>query len=131
MDIAKNGRLHESTMFGIGDDPPIYEALGHMAFFVEESGIRYWRMAPHDELIIGPPRTFFCLAEPDVAYMVYFRTGGEIRLRMNPGEYEVKWFNPRTGEFLPANIIFASRETCFAAPDEMDWVLYLCNRIYK
>ena len=131
MDIAKNGKLHESTMFGIKDDPPIYEALEHMAFFVEESGIRYWRMAPHDELIIGPPRTFFCLAEPDVAYMVYFRTGGEIGLRMNPGEYEVKWFNPRTGEFLPATIISASRETSFAAPDKMDWVLYLCNRIYS
>ena len=131
MDIAKNGRLHESTMFGIEGDPPIYKDLERMAFFVEESGIRYWRMAPHDELIIGPLRTFFCLAEPDVAYMVYFRAGGEIRLRMIPGEYEVKWFNPRTGEFLPANITSVSRETCFAAPDNLDWVLYLCNRIYS
>jgi hypothetical protein len=130
MDIAKHGRLHESTMFGIEGDPPIYEALEHMARFVEESGIRYWRMAPHDELIVGPPRTFFCLAEPDVAYMVYFRAGGEIGLRINPGDYEVKWFNPRTGEFLPADSVSVSQETRFAAPDDMDWVLYLCNRVY-
>jgi hypothetical protein len=131
MDIVKNGRLHESTMFRIEGDPPIYKDLEHMAYFVEESGIRYWRMAPHDELIIGPPRTYFCLAEPDVEYMVYFRAGGEIRLRMNPGEYEVKWFNPRDGKFLPASTISASQETYFAASDEMDWVLYLCNRIYS
>ena len=131
MDIVKNGKLHESTMFGIEGDPPIYADLDRMASFVEESAIRYWRMAPHDELIIGPPRTFFCLAEPDVAYMVYFRIGGEIRLRMNPGEYEVNWFNPRTGEFLPATTISASSQTCFATPDEMDWVLYLCNELYK
>ena len=88
-------------------------------------------MAPHDEIIIGPPRTFFCLAEPDMEYMVYFRTGGEIKLRMNPGKYTVKWFNPRSGEFLTAKTSSVSSETCFAAPDKFDWVLYLCNTIYS
>jgi len=132
MDIAQNGRLHEGTMYGLDGDPSIYEDLKQMAFFVEESGIRFWRMAPHDELIIGPPRThFYCLAEPDTEYMVYFRAGGEIGLRMKIGQYEVKWFNPRTGEFQPPQIIVVSSETRFAAPDEQDWVLYLRNTVFS
>lgn len=131
MDIAKDGRLHESTMFGLDGDPPIYTDLEHMATFVEQSGIRYWRMSPHDELVIGPPRTFFCLAEPEVEYMVYFRAGGEIGLRVEPGTFEVRWFNPRAGEFgdtVSEPISISSR---FTTPDESDWVLYLCNARYR
>lgn len=131
MDIAKDGRLHESTVFGLDGDPPIYTDLEHMAMFVEQSGIRYWRMSPHDELVIGPPRTFFCLAEPEVEYMVYFRAGGEIGLRVEPGTFEVRWFNPRAGEFgdtVSEHISISSR---FTSPDESDWVLYLCNVRYR
>lgn len=57
-------------------------------------------MHPRNHLLNTTTDVAYCLAAEGNAYAVYFREWRDatIDLREHPGKYEVRWFNPRTGE---------------------------------
>ncbi|MBK1876447.1 DUF5060 domain-containing protein [Pelagicoccus mobilis] len=57
-------------------------------------------MHPDNELINAPAAPAYCLAAEGDTYAVYFEKWQDatIDLREYRGRYEVRWFNPRTGE---------------------------------
>lgn len=77
-----------------------------------------------------PATTYWCLAEPGEAYVVYARglkDGTPIRLRLDRGKYATELFDPRTGERHEAVVRGDEAARLWLPPDERDWVLVLTN----
>jgi Putative collagen-binding domain of a collagenase len=106
---------------GRGDETMIMlRGYAHMVHFF--TGFEWWKAEPHDELVDNGA---FCLAETGKLYVVYLPRGGNAIVKVQPGRYEVRWFNPRTGEFSKAGIAEGSTWTSPVAADSEDWVLLL------
>ncbi len=104
---------------GRGDDTMIMlKGYAHMVHFF--STLEWWKAEPHDELVNNGA---FCLAETGRVYVVYLPYGGDVSLRLDSGRYQVKWFNPRTGEYLTASTAEGATWTSPAASDNEDWIL--------
>ena len=99
-----------------------------------ESGPYFDRM-PDPSLVeppnsTGPDYVAACHA-PDARYaLVYFPSGKTASLRtflLKGQRAKAQWYDPRTGEFLPAAIIELSpwKTTLFIPPSVNDWVLKL------
>lgn len=56
------------------------------------------RMRPDNQLISDPQN--YCLARPGEVYAVYLPEGGTADLRVKEGDYQVRWYNPRSGGAL-------------------------------
>jgi hypothetical protein len=65
----------------------------------------------------------FCLAETGKVYVIYLPHGGEVNVKLDPGRYVVKWFNPRNGDYSMAATAEGTAWKSPAAPDDDDWVL--------
>lgn len=69
--------------------------------FFHDHKIPFWEMANHDQLVGNPKHGIskFCFAKPNDTYLVYLPDGGkgELDLSDAKGDYQVKWFNPRSG----------------------------------
>jgi hypothetical protein len=85
------------------------------------TSLPWWQTNPHDELVDRG----FCLADPGHLYVVYLPNGGNVTLRLSPGRYEVRWFNPRTGAYASRLVAEGPAWASPSAPDEEDWVLLL------
>lgn len=76
--------------------------------FFREQRIPFWEMRNADELVYNGihAESFFCLAKPGELYLVYLPWGGSLMATLNlldaAGEFELAWFNPRTGGPLTA-----------------------------
>ena len=106
---------------GRGDDTMMMlKGYAHMVRFF--TGFEWWKTEPHDELVNNGA---FCLAEPGRLYVVYLPHGGNVTLKLEPGRYEVKWFNPRKGEFLTVTYADGPVWTSPSALDKADWVILL------
>jgi hypothetical protein len=92
----------------------------HLREFVES--FPWWTLEPHPELA---DTNALCLAEPGRRYVLYFPHGNSARLEIAEGNYNAKWFNPRTGDWRKAKLAPAARWTAPAAPDAKDWALLL------
>ncbi len=106
-----NGR-GDSTM-------TMLEGYAHMARFF--TTLPWWQTNPHDELV----NRGYCLADPGRLYVVYLPDGGDVTLKLNPGRYEAKWFNPRTGAYSSPWVAQAPEWTSPKSADHGDWVLLL------
>ncbi|MBI4583147.1 MAG: hypothetical protein HY717_03910 [Planctomycetes bacterium] len=98
--------------------------------FVEEGQVRFWAMAPQDELLgrsEDSQSMAFVLGRPGEAYVVYVLAGGRMRLdlRTESGVWSARWFDPREGKFGLAFNVQSGRKEAFKAPDEKDWTLLL------
>jgi hypothetical protein len=108
---------------GRGDDTmTMLKGFAHMIHFFTRS--EWWKTEPHDELVNNGS---FCLAEPGSLYVVYLPHGGIVTARLEPGRYDVKWFNPRNGEYSGAPDAEGPSWTSAEAPDEEDWVILLAR----
>lgn len=106
---------------GRGDDTMIMlEGYARMVQFF--TSFEWWKVEPHDELVNNGA---FCLAEAGRVYVVYLPHGGEVSVKLDSGGYQVRWFNPRTGEYSAAQTAEDASWTSPAAPDKEDWVLLL------
>jgi Putative collagen-binding domain of a collagenase len=84
-----------------------------------------WRKTqPHDELVNNGN---YCLAKPGDIYAVYLPRGGNVTVRMQPGQYLGAWWNPTTGEktTLPVVNVTTSSWSSPQAPGSNDWALLL------
>lgn len=52
-------------------------------------------MEPADQLVSHPDA--WCLAQPGRVYALYLGSGGTTRLQLEPGVYDVRWYDPREG----------------------------------
>ena len=66
-----------------------------------------------------------CLADPGRLYIIYIPHGGSVTTKLEPGRYEMRWFNPRSGEYLATGFAQGSNWTLSIAPDGEDWVIQL------
>lgn len=106
---------------GRGDDTMIMlKGYAHMVRFF--SGFEWWKVEPHDELVSNGA---FCLAELGRLYAIYMPHGGSVTVRLEPGRYEVKWFNPRSGKYFDASVADGSGWTSLSAADSADWVILM------
>jgi hypothetical protein len=64
-----------------------------MEFF--RQGLPLAEMRPADDLTAREDD--YCLAKPGEVYAVYLPEGGTTELDLLPGEYTVRWYNPRSG----------------------------------
>ena len=96
------------------------EGYAHIVHFFTE--FDWWKAEPHDELVNNGA---FCLAEPGIRYVIYLPHAGKVTVRLEPGRYEAKWFNPRSGEYSTAPIAEGPAWTSPESPDEDDWVILL------
>ncbi|MEL7124456.1 MAG: DUF5060 domain-containing protein, partial [Bacteroidota bacterium] len=78
----------------------------YLLSFFHENKIPFWEMVPDDELT-GREDDYVFYKNGEV-YLFYLKNGGEIaklNMRAVPGNFEVSWFNPRTGKFADKKII--------------------------
>ena len=90
----------------------------------ELSKTEYWKMRSHNELVQGSSEAY-CLAEKNKQYVIYSPNGGTIRLDLTSahGTYEVKWLNPKTGNYQEEQAVTGNRIVSFNTPTTSDWVL--------
>ena len=63
---------------------------------------KYWKMAPHLELVASHN---VLLALPGKEYVAYFPRGGTNYIKLAAGTYCVEWLRPETGEYFPKSDI--------------------------
>jgi hypothetical protein len=106
---------------GRGDETMIMlKGYAHMVHFF--TSFEWWKTEPHDELVNNGA---FCLAETGRVYVVYLPRGGDFIVKLEPGRYGAKWFNPRNGEYSSAGIAEGPTWHSPLASDKEDWVLLL------
>jgi hypothetical protein len=106
---------------GRGDDTmTMLKGYAHMVHFF--TGFEWWKAEPHDELVNNGA---FCLAEPGSVYVAYLPHGGDLTVKLEPGRYLARWFNPRDGEYSTAGAAEGVTWRSPAASDNQDWVLLL------
>lgn len=106
---------------GRGDDTMVMlKGYAHIVDFF--TGFDWWKTEPRNDLANNAA---FCSAQPGKLYAVYLPNGGNVTVKLRPGSYRAKWFNPRTGGWVslpPANgPVWTSPD----APDNGDWALLL------
>jgi hypothetical protein len=83
------------------------------------------------EALRPPERTWWALADFDRQYVVYVRgvtAPLTLSLGARPGAFEVRWFDPREGVFLPAQMVEIAGAHELTPPDAQDWVALLVRR---
>ena len=101
-----------------------YDYAGHCSRFFNQSGVSFWNMRPRGSL----SSTGICLAQEGVEYAVYAPSGGTFTLDLSAGAgktFAVRWYNPRTGEFLNQNSVQGGGLVEFTPPDGNDWALHI------
>lgn len=106
-------------MNGRGDDTmTMFLGYGHMVDFF--TSFDWWKTNPHDELVDRPN---YCLAEAGRIYAVYLPKGGHVTIKLEPGDYQVRWFSAMTGETIPLPAVAGGTWTSPDTPDRNDWAL--------
>ncbi len=103
--------------------------------FFHDHQIPFWEMKNVDELIGNPEHNVskYCFAKENEIYLIYLPNGGTstIDLSKADGEFQVEWFNPRTGGALKTadvKTIKASDKIEIGPPPEEakeDWLVVL------
>ena len=79
-----NGR-GDSTM-------TMLEGFARIRAFFES--FEWWTAEPHDDLV---NKGAMCIANPGKLYAAYLPEGGSVMIKLDPGVYRVRGYNPRTG----------------------------------
>jgi hypothetical protein len=82
-------------------------------------------MVPSNDLA----STGYCLANPEVEYLVYLPDGGKVTVDLSAasGTLAVEWFNPSTGEATSGETAAGGESREFTAPFSGDAVLYMAS----
>jgi hypothetical protein len=82
-------------------------------------------MKPCNDILSN--RNNLCFGNDGEVFAIYFPQGGSemVNLSDTPGNLNVSWFDPRTGDIITAASIEGNGVRTFTAPDNNDWVLQL------
>ena len=106
---------------GRGDDSmTMLRGYAHLVDFF--TSFEWWRLTPRNDLVRGGG---FCLAEAGRLYAVYVPRPARVTLSLEPGHYQARWFNPRTGQWTDAPVASGPRWTTPPPTDDGDWALLL------
>lgn len=125
--------LHFKDAYGQGgnvtfqDLGPMLDDMRLARQFLE--GLPFPEMQPCNELISGQRN--YCFGKDGEVYAIYLPIGREVAVDLtgSNGNYNVAWFNPRTGELTEADSIPGGSVWTFIPPDDNDWVLKLYTPI--
>jgi hypothetical protein len=94
-------------------------------FFAEEID-SFATLAPHPELITGGAGIVL-VANPGREYVAYGWEGGTIGILLSHDttSYQVRWYNPRTGQLTIQGIVVGGGHQAFSPPFSGDVVLHL------
>jgi len=108
-----NGR-GDSTM-------TMLEGYAHMVEFF--TSFPWWTTDPHDELVdLGN----YCLADPGATYVIYLPRQARATIRLKPGRYHARWFDPTSGRWSELPPIDGASWTSPTVPDPAhDWAILL------
>ncbi len=109
---------------GRGDDSMVMlKGYAHIQEFF--TSFEWWKTEPRPGLV---GKEALCLARPGKVYAVYLPHGGSTTVSLGGGSYQSRWFNPRTGEWLPVGRASGPKWITPKAPDDADWALLLTRR---
>jgi hypothetical protein len=116
---------HAAITHRAADRDRAYDLAGHAARFFNQSGVRFWDMAPAGKLASSG----ICLSRPGEEYVAYSTSDGPITLDLSalePGPVEVRWLNPRSGHSVAGETQFVhAANTAFTPPFAGDAVLHV------
>lgn len=102
--------------------------------FLAENKVKFWAMAPHDELatVKADGESYvFTLAQPGEQYICYVLGDGRVTvtLRLTKGLFTTRWYDPKRGRFLtpPQRTQGGARRFFHSPAFEQDIVLYVRN----
>jgi len=107
-----SGNWHEPAEFG---------DVARLVKFFTRPGVEYWRMVPANNIANGARN--YVLADPGRRYFVYSANGGNVTLKLPPGQYAVTRYDPREGSSQPLPAHGVAANATFALPEASDWVL--------
>jgi hypothetical protein len=82
---------------GRGDDTQtLFLGYGHIVDFF--TSFEWWKTNPRDDLV---DKGNYCLAEPGKVYAIYLPHGGRVKVQLEPGTYQARWFNAGSGQWVP------------------------------
>lgn len=106
------------------DSPGAKQMSAWFRFF---EGTRHWELEPFFDLDGGR-----AVALPGVEYIVYVeKPSGPIEVRVEKHGYDVRWFNPATGEYIPQKDWKGERFVGEPPSRDHDWVLHLSREDRK
>jgi hypothetical protein len=114
--------------------PPseILQGGRYLLDFLNDNKVRFWAMAPHDELAKAKENSkahVFTLAHPGQEYICYVLGDGplSITLMLPAGSFIARWYDPKRGRFLgPVHRVQTKGKQLFQSPAfEQDIVLYV------
>ncbi|MCD6392405.1 MAG: DUF5060 domain-containing protein [Planctomycetes bacterium] len=92
--------------------------------FFDKYEIPFQDMKCEDEMTASTDDYVLC--KPGEIYLVYLKHGGKVKVDVAKGKFTRDWFNPRTGDGLPANRTIAGGGNAeLTAPDNNDWLLVI------
>ena len=82
--------------------------------------VPFAKMEPADQLVSDGA---YCLALPGEIYLAYlpFQGTTEIDLSEAPGEWKLRWFNPRTGDMTEPGTVSGGGKVQLSAPEKGDY----------
>jgi hypothetical protein len=106
---------------GRGDETmTMLEGYGHIATCF--ASLKWWKMEPRDDLV---SQGNCCLAEPGKQYLIYLPGGGKATVKLGAGQYQARWFNPRSGQWSEIGSAAGPEWTSPQSPDDGDWAIVL------
>ena len=109
----------------------------HIHTFFQSSGITLTGMVPDDGLVGNDPLRYKCIRN-DNTHIIYLAnpsgdrpendyatlTIPEVTLRLDRGDYHIRWFDPRSGNWVNGGIMKGGSLT-LKAPAQEDWILLI------
>jgi hypothetical protein len=114
----------------------LWQWVARARLFVE-ANLPFWEMEPDDLSVIGAgdarggPQ---CFSKPGQAYAIYYPVAdqtGSLTMWRAGGQFEQRWFNPRTGTFVGPPRRFAPKGMQQIGPPpsdpQDDWAVLICR----
>lgn len=97
-----------------------WEQCRYALNFFKENDIPYWQMRPDDALT--QKSDDYCFYKEGNVYIFYQKTAAEIPLDLSDykGNFRVKWYNPRTGEYVDNYEMQGGNKLTIQVPDKID-----------
>lgn len=123
-------RFHRPTG-GTGLDSLSRQAIHAARTFTDEFSI--FATSPAPELLLNrQANEAYCLALPEQVYAVYFPSGGEVDLQLEPEIASThRWFDPQTSTFRDPVETGIQKEITLTSPDTLQPWLVLVERTDK
>jgi enterochelin esterase-like enzyme len=117
----EDGRPYQSATW---HERPEYREIAALIDLFTTKGLEYWKMAPQPSAVEAGTRVYV-LAAPGRQYIAYAAAGGAFTLRVAPGRYAAKLYDPRDGSEEGRPDVNGGQTVSFATPAGQDWVVYL------